>query len=189
MTTDDSSRLLRHSLSHSRRHLPSKPPRSSRSYRASLPPSPLPPPPSSELTIAELRKQVTRILFSTSSPPRAIGVEFTSLEKPYPSLPNLVAGKEENRKLYRAVANKEVILTAGVFGSAQVSCLTRCGARSEEKTKGRRELTRRGREQILKVSGVGPRAELERAGVQVVVDLPAVGTHLKDHLSVGMSFV
>lgn len=40
--------------------------------------------------------------------------------------------------------------------------------------------------QILKVSGVGPKEELESAGVPVVVDLPDVGEHLMDHITVGL---
>lgn len=36
---------------------------------------------------------------------------------------------------------------------------------------------------------MGPRAELEKAGVPVLIDAPEVGRHLKDHLSVGMAFV
>lgn len=38
--------------------------------------------------------------------------------------------------------------------------------------------------QLLELSGIGPRAVLERAGVAVVADLPAVGEHLQDHLAV-----
>ncbi|ORY57716.1 hypothetical protein BCR35DRAFT_309616 [Leucosporidium creatinivorum] len=100
---------------------------------------------------------VTRILFSNSTPPRATGVEFTSLDNPWPT----ITGKPQSRTLYRASARKEVILTAGVIGSPH----------------------------ILKVSGVGPREELEKVGVPVLVDAPEVGGHLKDHLSVGMAFV
>ena len=36
--------------------------------------------------------------------------------------------------------------------------------------------------QILKLSGIGPRAELERLGIPVRVDLPGVGENLQDHL-------
>lgn len=37
---------------------------------------------------------------------------------------------------------------------------------------------------LLKVSGIGPRAELQRFGIPVVVDLPAVGDNLHEHLTV-----
>jgi choline dehydrogenase len=39
--------------------------------------------------------------------------------------------------------------------------------------------------QLLLLSGVGPRAELERHGVAVVHELPGVGLHLQDHLAAG----
>ncbi|KAI0258904.1 GMC oxidoreductase [Gloeopeniophorella convolvens] len=51
--------------------------------------------------------------------------------------------------------NKEVILASGAIGSPNV----------------------------LMQSGVGPKAVLQKAGVQVLVDLPGVGQHLQDHLS------
>lgn len=37
---------------------------------------------------------------------------------------------------------------------------------------------------LLKVSGIGPRAELERFRIPVVVDLPSVGQNLHEHLTV-----
>lgn len=42
--------------------------------------------------------------------------------------------------------------------------------------------------QVLKVSGVGPREELEKVGIKVVFELPGVGENLKDHLGIGMFF-
>jgi choline dehydrogenase len=45
-----------------------------------------------------------------------------------------------------------------------------------------------GSPQILLLSGVGPKAELESVGIPCQVDLPDVGKHLKDHLQVGLSF-
>lgn len=41
---------------------------------------------------------------------------------------------------------------------------------------------------LLMLSGVGPRAELEAAGVTCFVDAPHVGKHLKDHLQTGLIF-
>jgi choline dehydrogenase len=38
--------------------------------------------------------------------------------------------------------------------------------------------------QLLELSGIGQKAVLERVGVGVVADLPAVGEHLQDHLAV-----
>jgi choline dehydrogenase-like flavoprotein len=57
-------------------------------------------------------------------------------------------------------AEKEVVLSAGAIGSPH----------------------------ILLLSGVGPRAELEAAGVVCRLDAPDVGKHLKDHLQVALFF-
>lgn len=57
-------------------------------------------------------------------------------------------------------ADKEVLLCAGAIGSPQ----------------------------LLMLSGVGPKAELEAVGVRCQVDSPHVGKHLKDHLQVGLGF-
>jgi choline dehydrogenase len=59
-----------------------------------------------------------------------------------------------------ATATKEVVLSAGAVGSPH----------------------------ILMLSGVGPRAELEAAGVDCRLDAPDVGKHLKDHLQVGLVY-
>jgi choline dehydrogenase-like flavoprotein len=57
-------------------------------------------------------------------------------------------------------ADREVVLSAGAVGSPQV----------------------------LMLSGIGPRAELEEVGVTCALDAPEVGKHLKDHLEVGLMF-
>lgn len=57
-------------------------------------------------------------------------------------------------------ASKEVVLSAGAFGSPHV----------------------------LMLSGIGPRAELEAAGVACQLDAPDVGKHLKDHVQLGLFF-
>jgi choline dehydrogenase-like flavoprotein len=59
-----------------------------------------------------------------------------------------------------ALADKEVVLSAGAVGSPQ----------------------------ILLLSGVGPKHELERAGVPCRLDSPHVGKHLKDHLQLALTF-
>ena len=59
-----------------------------------------------------------------------------------------------------ARAAKEVVLSAGAVGSPHV----------------------------LMLSGIGPRAEIEAAGVTCRVDAPDVGKHLKDHLQVGLLY-
>jgi choline dehydrogenase len=57
-------------------------------------------------------------------------------------------------------ADREVVLSAGAIGSPQ----------------------------ILMLSGVGPRAELEAVGVTCRLDSPDVGKHLKDHVHVALVF-
>jgi choline dehydrogenase-like flavoprotein len=59
-----------------------------------------------------------------------------------------------------ALAGKEVILSAGAIGSPH----------------------------LLLLSGIGPRRELEAAGVACLLDQPHVGKHLKDHLMVPLFF-
>ncbi len=41
---------------------------------------------------------------------------------------------------------------------------------------------------LLMLSGIGPRRELEAAGVECIVDSPHMGKHLKDHVQVGLFF-
>src|SRR5262249_13128876 len=57
-------------------------------------------------------------------------------------------------------ADREVILSAGAIGSPH----------------------------LLMLSGIGPRAELEAAGVACVLDQTHVGKHLKDHLQIALFF-
>ena len=59
-----------------------------------------------------------------------------------------------------ANASKEVILSAGAIGSPH----------------------------LLLLSGIGPRQELEAAGVTCLLDQPHVGKHLKDHLMLPLYF-
>jgi choline dehydrogenase len=59
-----------------------------------------------------------------------------------------------------AMAAKEVVLSGGAVGSPQ----------------------------LLLLSGIGPRAELESLGIACQVDSPHVGKHLKDHLQLGLFF-
>ena len=59
-----------------------------------------------------------------------------------------------------ALADREIVLSAGAVGSPQ----------------------------ILLLSGIGPKHELEAVGVPCQLDAPDVGKHLKDHLQVGLFF-
>ncbi|KAL8784755.1 MAG: hypothetical protein Q9213_003786 [Squamulea squamosa] len=63
-------------------------------------------------------------------------------------------------KEYTLRATKEIILTAGVFGSPQ----------------------------LLMVSGVGPAATLQQYGIPVVANRPGVGQNMEDHIYFGQSY-
>lgn len=76
---------------------------------------------------------LTRILFQGTT---ATGVEWV-----------------KNGSVHQAVADREVILSAGAVQSPQ----------------------------ILQLSGIGPRALLEKYGIPVIHDAPEVGENLKDH--------
>ncbi len=62
--------------------------------------------------------------------------------------------------VYTLSATKEVILTAGAFGSPQ----------------------------ILMLSGVGPATTLQQNGIPVVADRPGVGQNMQDHIYFGPSY-
>lgn len=96
----------------------------------------------SNLEIA-MNARVLRILIDAETH-RAYGVEFV-----------------KNRKRYRVLARKEVILSAGTIASPQ----------------------------LLMLSGIGPREDLMRLGVPVVQDL-RVGYNLQDHVAFnGLEFL
>ena len=66
----------------------------------------------------------------------------------------------DSGETHTAFASKEVVFSGGAIGSPH----------------------------LLLLSGIGPRAELEAAGIACQVDAPHVGKHLKDHLHVGLFF-
>ena len=66
-----------------------------------------------------------------------------------------------NNSSYTVKAKKEVIVCGGVINSPQ----------------------------ILELSGIGNKDILQKAGVDVVVDLPGVGENLNDHTASGLSLV
>lgn len=67
---------------------------------------------------------------------------------------------ERNGQIYHIFANKEVILSAGTLQSPQ----------------------------LLMLSGIGPRQELERWGIEVVQDLQGVGMNLQDHPDLTLTY-
>lgn len=61
---------------------------------------------------------------------------------------------ERNGAIHKIACNKEIILCAGAFNTPK----------------------------ILMLSGIGPRSEIEKHGIDLVADLPGVGANLSDHL-------
>lgn len=61
---------------------------------------------------------------------------------------------------YFAKAKREVVICMGSYGSPQ----------------------------LLLISGIGPKAEVEELGLQSSVDLPGVGRNMKDHLMAGPTY-
>jgi len=102
----------------------------------------------------------TRVLFGAPDTPGgdpvAIGVEYLAQPHAYRADPRAVAGEPPDPVRVRAL--REVILCGGAFNTPQ----------------------------LLKLSGIGPRAELERFGIPVRRDLPGVGENLQDRYEVGV---
>lgn len=92
--------------------------------------------------------QVTRVLLNlvggSADQVQATGVEY----------------RNASGEVCKAMASKEVILSAGSVGSPH----------------------------LLLLSGIGPRRELETVGIPCLVDSPHVGKHLKDHIQVPLFF-
>ena len=98
----------------------------------------------------------TKVLFdnttlSDANGPKAIGVEFLRGESMYSADPRYDASNQGT--IGQAFAAKEVILAGGVFNSPQ----------------------------LLKLSGIGPAAELEQFDIPVLVDKPGVGHRMTDN--------
>ncbi|KAM7183064.1 hypothetical protein V8F33_013822 [Rhypophila sp. PSN 637] len=107
----------------------------------------------------QLNTLATKVLFKTMPPnsnarPKAIGVEFLRGASIYRADPRSSASA--GGTLGRAFARKEVILSGGAFNTPQ----------------------------LLKLSGIGPAAELTRHNISVLVDLPGVGASLQDNYEV-----
>jgi choline dehydrogenase len=88
---------------------------------------------------------------------RAIGVEYMNKAHVYRADPNALADASTAPRTQVKVG-RDVILSAGAFNSPQ----------------------------LLMLSGIGPRAELERFGIPVIVDSPGVGENLQDRYEVGV---
>ncbi|KAI3393293.1 hypothetical protein diail_4475 [Diaporthe ilicicola] len=105
-----------------------------------------------------LNTLVTKVNFDeTGAKPRATGVEYLYGKSIYRA--DARASKTEDGGVAGQVfANKEVIVAAGAFNTPQ----------------------------LLKLSGVGPAAELESFGIPVVKDLPGVGGNMQDRYEIGV---
>lgn len=112
-----------------------------------------------KLTI-RTRCLATRILFDDSR--RATGVEFVEGARLYRADRTIPPGEPADplppRQTIRC--RREVIVSGGAFNTPQ----------------------------ILKLSGVGPAAELARLGIPVVADRPGVGENLQDRYEVGVMY-
>lgn len=99
---------------------------------------------------------VTKIIIDESGEPRATGVEFLDGQHLYKASPRYGSGGKGRPG--KVLASREVIISGGTYNSPQ----------------------------ILKLSGIGPRKELESFGIPVIVDLPGVGTNLQDHYEIAV---
>lgn len=102
----------------------------------------------------KLNTFVTKIRFSNDSIPVAIGVDFLDGASQYSADPRTSSATAGTTGSVHAT--REVILAAGTFNTPQ----------------------------ILKLSGVGPADELRSFGIDVVSDLPGVGSNLQDHYEI-----
>ncbi|KAH8426537.1 GMC family oxidoreductase [Aspergillus melleus] len=99
---------------------------------------------------------VTKVVLDSSTPPRATGVEFLDGQYLYRASPR--SSPSNTGTPGSASASREVIVAGGVYNSPQ----------------------------LLKLSGIGPKDELESHNIPVLVDLPGVGTNLQDHYEVAV---
>ncbi|KAF2163704.1 GMC oxidoreductase [Zasmidium cellare ATCC 36951] len=104
-----------------------------------------------------LHTLATKVRFDQNgTTPKAIGVEYLSGEHLYSADP-AYASTSTGVPGYIA-ASKEIIISAGTFNTPQ----------------------------LLKLSGIGPRAELESFGIPVIKDAPGVGANMQDRYEVSI---
>lgn len=99
---------------------------------------------------------VTSVILDNATPPRAVGVEYLEGEHLYRADPGVDETAQPARK--SVFVRFDVVLSAGAYNSPQ----------------------------LLMLSGIGPRKELQRHGIDVRVDLPGVGRNLQDRYEVGV---
>jgi choline dehydrogenase len=100
----------------------------------------------------------TRVLFDVNfavgAAPKASGVEFLEGRSLYRADPRSSPSESGIKRHVRI--SREVILAAGAFGTPQ----------------------------LLKLSGIGPKDELQKFGISVVKDMQGVGTNLQDRYEI-----
>jgi choline dehydrogenase len=103
---------------------------------------------------------VTKVIFTgvgNKQGPRARGVEYLDRAHLYKA-DTMAKPLDSTVKTVTVRARREVILAAGTFNTPQ----------------------------LLKLSGIGPAAELRKYNIPVLVDSPGVGTNLQDRYEVGL---
>jgi choline dehydrogenase len=106
--------------------------------------------------VVQTHTLVTTVLFDETA---AVGVEYLKQPHAYAADPrHRGGGTPPASAASRALVRREVILAGGAFSTPQ----------------------------LLKLSGIGPREELEAHGIPVRVDLPGVGANLQDRYEVGV---
>jgi len=88
----------------------------------------------------------------------AVGVEYLDVPHAYGAEPRTAHPSQPIAASKRVLVRNEVILAGGAFSTPQ----------------------------LLKLSGIGPREELEAHGIPVRIDLPGVGENLQDRYEVGV---
>ena len=107
-----------------------------------------------QLTV-QLSTLVTSVIFDrTSFTPRAIGVRYIQGSHLYRADPNSGTANQTGSGSF--FARREVILSGGVFNTPQ----------------------------LLRLSGVGPAAEVEALNISVILNAPGVGTNMQDRYEV-----
>jgi choline dehydrogenase len=102
---------------------------------------------------------VTRVLFSEQDMQnKAIGVEYLEGKNLYRADPKSIKTNIDSAVKKNVLVKHEVILSGGTFNTPQ----------------------------LLKLSGIGPQAELSNLNIPVRVDLPGVGENLQDRYEVGI---